>query len=216
LTGDLSLSVGLETLIRRLATSPPGKRVLVAVAGAPGSGKSTLASHLAVGLNRLSVHRAAILPMDGFHYDDSVLSAVGRLQKKGAPDTFDVGGLLQMLRRLRANTEETIAVPVFDRELEVSRGAARLIPRSTDIVIVEGNYLLSGEAPWSGLAPMFDTTVLIDVPEATLRERLLRRWRDHGYDPETARRKAERNDLPNGRYVREHSIEPDIILHSQE
>ena len=201
-----------EQLISRLSALPEGRRTLVAIAGAPGSGKSTVASQLAVGLNQKNADRAAVLPMDGYHFDDSLLTAMGRLERKGAPDTFDVGGLLHMLRRLKANTEEAVAVPVFDRELEVARGAARLIRRSTDIILVEGNYLLSSEAPWSTLESYFDLKVLIDVPESILRERLLMRWAEHGYGPAEALRKAEGNDIPNGRYVRDRSITPDIIL----
>ena len=201
-----------EQLISRLSALPEGRRTLVAIAGAPGSGKSTVASQLAVGLNQKNADRAAVLPMDGYHFDDSLLTAMGRLERKGAPDTFDVGGLLHMLRRLKANTEEAVAVPVFDRELEVARGAARLIRRSTDIILVEGNYLLSSEAPWSTLESYFDLKVLIDVPESILRERLLTRWAEHGYGPDEALRKAEGNDIPNGRYVRDRSITPDIIL----
>lgn len=209
---DAVVTQSSDELLSRLSALPEGRRTLVAIAGAPGSGKSTVAAQLAVGLNQNNADRAAVLPMDGYHFDDSLLKAMGRLDRKGAPDTFDVGGLLHMLRRLKANTEEAVAVPVFDRELEVARGAARLIRRSTDIILVEGNYLLSSEAPWSALESYFDLKVLIDVPESVLRERLLTRWAEHGYGPAEALRKAEGNDLPNGRYVRERSVSPDIIL----
>ena len=41
---------------------------------------------------------AAVVPMDGFHYDDAVLTAKGLRQRKGAPETFDY-------RRLRGAAE---------------------------------------------------------------------------------------------------------------
>lgn len=212
MTSDLKTADRVDELVDELAQLPAGKRRLVAIAGAPGSGKSTIAAELTVRLNRMEPNRAAILPMDGFHFDDAILAAIGRLAAKGAPDTFDVGGLLQILRRLKANTEDAIAVPVFDRHLELSRGAARLIPRSTEIILVEGNYLLSTERPWGALRSHFDLAVFLDVPEPVLRERLLRRWRDHGFGEAEARKRAEGNDIPNGAYVRENSATPDIVI----
>ena len=87
----------------------PGRQVL-AIAGAPGSGKSTLVESLA---QALAGQPVAILPMDGFHYDDAVLHAMGRRPWKGAPDTFDVGGLRSALARLRDPAEGAVAVPVL-------------------------------------------------------------------------------------------------------
>ena len=76
-------------------------RHCLAIAGAPGSGKSTVAEALLTQLEKTHPGAASILPMDGFHYDDGVLKAMGRLAYKGAPDTFDVGGLKSVLKRLQ-------------------------------------------------------------------------------------------------------------------
>jgi len=84
---------------------------IVAIAGPPGTGKSTLSEALAARLPGM----AAVLPMDGFHFDDLHLVPAGLRPRKGAPETFDVGGLAHVLRRLRARDEEFVAVPVFDR-----------------------------------------------------------------------------------------------------
>src|SRR5688572_27161103 len=107
----------LADILRRAA----GARTLVAVAGPPGAGKSTFAEALADRLNEAAAGSAAVLPMDGFHFDDRVLEPLGLRARKGAPDTFDVAGLRHMLERLRRNQEAEIAVPVFDRELEIAR-----------------------------------------------------------------------------------------------
>jgi pantothenate kinase len=68
-------------------------------------------------------------------------------------------------------------------------------------LIVEGNYLLLDQDPWSRLYPMFDITVLVDVPVDTLRQRLIARWRAYGLTPPEIEAKVEGNDLPNGRLV---------------
>jgi len=72
--------------------------------------------------------------------------------------------------------------------------------------------LLLARPPWAALRPLFDLAVLIDVPEATLRERLSARWRDLGLDPAAVRAKVEGNDLPNGRLVMDESRGEDMRL----
>lgn len=155
---------GLVTVARGLLARP-GRQVL-AIAGAPGAGKSTLVEKLA---EALAGEPVAILPMDGYHYDDGVLHAMGRRPWKGAPDTFDVGGLRTTLTRLRDPAEGAVAVPVFDRNLEISRGSARIIGPEVRLILAEGNYLLLKRDPWPSLRAHFDATVMIDVPEAELK-----------------------------------------------
>ena len=151
--------------------------------------------------------------MDGFHYDDAILHARGRRPWKGAPDTFDVGGLVSTLRRLQARDEETVAVPVFDRDLELSRGSARQIHRDTKLILVEGNYLLLQDAPWDRLVPLFDLTIMVDVPEAILAQRLRARWVSYALTEAQIRAKLDENDLPNGETVRARSRAADLMLH---
>ena len=199
-----------DALLAHLASSR-GRR-LVAIAGPPGSGKTRLAADLEAALNRDAPGRAATVPMDGFHYDDAVLDALGLRPRKGAPETFDVGGLMALLRRLREG-RETVAAPLFDRDLELSRAAARLVPPEVEVVLVEGNYLLLDAAPWDALAPLFDLTVLVAVPEPELRRRLRARWEGYALPAAEIERRVEANDLPNGRLVAERSRAPDLVLH---
>ena len=199
-------------LVDELAALPPEPRRLVAIAGPPGSGKTTLAAALVEGLAGRRAGGAALVPMDGYHFDDTVLEARGQLARKGAPETFDVGGLAAMLVRLRESDEAEIAVPLFDRSIEIARAGAGIVPRAARVVVVEGNYLLLERAPWSGLRASFDLTVLIPTPEPVLRERLRRRWVGHGLDEAGIGRKLDGNDLPNGRLVLEASAAPDRVL----
>ena len=114
--------------------------------------------------------------MDGFHYDDAVLDARDLRSRKGAPETFDAAGFIHLMRRLR--TEPEVAIPIFDRAMELSRAAADVVGPMDRLLVVEGNYLLLDENPWPELAPLFDLTVWIEVPEAELDRRLVARW-DH-------------------------------------
>jgi pantothenate kinase len=185
------------------------RRLLVAIAGPPGAGKSTIAAEIAT---LLPAGSAAVVPMDGFHYDDAVLEARGQRSRKGAPETFDFAGLEALLKRIRSD-EPDIAYPLFDRSMELSRAAAAVLGHDVRFVLVEGNYLLFDEQPWSRLAGVFDLGIFLDVPRDTLEQRLLQRWRDHGRSDGPAW--VTSNDLPNVDRVLGARRRADIVLRQQ-
>lgn len=195
---------GLAKLIRARADGPG--RFLVALAGPPASGKSTLAERLARDLSP----GARVVPMDGFHYDDRVLEARGLRARKGAPETFDAAGFVHLVRRLRQ--EDEVAIPIFDRSMELARASADVVGPDDRILIVEGNYLLLEADPWRALAPLFDLTVFLDVPEAELVRRLSDRWRHFGKTDAAARDWIASNDLPNALTVIRQSGPAEIVL----
>jgi pantothenate kinase len=206
-------SIDIAALAALLAEKASGGgRVIAALAGAPGSGKSTVAERLADALTARTPGLAAVLPMDGYHYDDLHLVPAGLRPRKGAPETFDVGGLYHTLKRIRARDEAFVAVPVFDRDIEIARAGARMISADVPIIIVEGNYLLLGQEPWSRLRPLFDVAVLVDVPEPVLRARLTARWQHYDLTPDEIAWKLDGNDLPNGRFVMAESRGEDFRL----
>jgi pantothenate kinase len=198
---------------RVIEAAGDNNRFVTAIAGPPGSGKSTLAGAVAKAINaQTGQDCATVFPMDGYHFDDAILQARGDRPRKGAPFTFDVEGYRHTLMRLRGEKSNDVAVPVFDRSLELSRGSARLITAKHRFVISEGNYLLLDEAPWNGLAPMFDLTVLLIETEAELMRRLNARWVYYGLTAEEISAKMEGNEMPNVRLVLNNSRKADIIL----
>ncbi len=188
------------------------KRFVVAIAGPPGSGKSTLAERL---LEILPEGSAAIVPMDGFHLDDAVLNRRGLRSRKGAPETFDFAGLATLLRRIRGN-EPDVAIPVFDRSMELSRAAAAIVGAEIKFVLVEGNYLLLDEAPWSSLADIFDFSIFVDVPRDRLAQRLRERWRGHGKTDAEAEQWIASNDMPNVERVLARRRKADLVLGTEQ
>ncbi|MDA9967050.1 nucleoside triphosphate hydrolase [bacterium] len=202
--------IDYETLRQVILDRGQSKRSLTALAGPPASGKSHIANALCRDLNKYSPDSAVVLPMDGYHLDDALLEKQGMRDRKGAPHTFDIAGFTHILQRISLGDEIDIAVPVFDRSLELSRAAGRLIPRTARHILVEGNYLLLDQPEWRDLASFFTTTVMITAPRSLLERRLMQRWQN--LSPTQAREKCESNDLPNADLVMNSSMSTEFNL----
>ena len=207
--GEISTVEGLAAAI---SARKNNDRFMVAVAGPPGSGKTTISGLLQAELEGRYKLSAQVVPMDGFHLDDSILQQRGLLPRKGAPQTFDVDGLSNILMRLASTPAVDVLVPVFDRERELSRASAREISESVAVIIVEGNYLLLNIMPWSSLRRYFDLSVMIQCTKSVLRRRLMNRWLDLDFSQQAARTKVEENDLPNATTVLSQSAKSDITF----
>jgi pantothenate kinase len=194
-----------ETLFRpaalaariRARADQAGARVILGITGAPGAGKSSIADALAAELGA----DAVTVPMDGFHYSNAVLRALGRAARKGAPDTFDVDGYLTLLERLRRDDGRTVYAPRFYRELEESIAGDLAVPGAARIVITEGNYLLLAAPGWNRVLPLLDEVWYAEVEESLRLTRLIARHRRFGKDEATARAWATGPDEANARLI---------------
>ena len=205
------MTLKLETIAEDVLRRAEGRsRFIVAIAGPPGAGKSTLADALCDALLARG-ETAAVLPMDGFHMDNGILKERGLLPRKGAPETFDVRGFLDIVSAVHKGGQEVL-VPVFDRSREIAIASARAIAPETRFILAEGNYLLLDEAPWTTLSKSFDLTIFVGPSVDVLEERLRKRWQGYGLDEAAIHAKLFENDLPNGKRVIENARPADIRI----
>lgn len=194
--------------VSRRASTTDG-RLLVGIAGAPGVGKSTVAGVAASALDLAGLPSVA-LPMDGFHLPQARLVELGRRERMGAPDTFDVDGFVRVLSLLR--TAGTVHAPLFDREVEEAMPDALAIGPGIRVVLVDGNYLLHDADGWGRVAPALDAVIMLTIADATRRSRLIDRHIRFGKSPDAARAWALGPDERNAALIAAGAPRADLVV----
>ncbi|WAL65794.1 nucleoside/nucleotide kinase family protein [Amycolatopsis cynarae] len=184
-----------------------GGRTLLGIVGAPASGKTTLARSVAGALGT----RAAVVGMDGFHLAQAELRRLGRIERKGAPDTFDAHGYVHLLRRLK-DAKETVYAPEFRREIEEPIAGAVPVPPEVPLVITEGNYLLLDSAPWGDVRGLLDEVWFLAPDEQVRIERLVTRHRRYGRSLVEAQQRALGSDQRNADLIAPTAARADLVL----
>ncbi|SPN97470.1 probable kinase-related protein [Cephalotrichum gorgonifer] len=226
----------MEEQVSRLAAKvqakleglPPDRRLLIGIAGIPGSGKTTLARLITARLNAARPDTAIAVPMDGFHLTRAALSAlpdpVNAHARRGAAFTFDAAAFHSLILSLRepisnvvpANPPVPVYAPSFDHAVKDPKENDIPILQTHKVVVVEGNYTALAKPPWSSAAALFDELWFVEVAFDTARSRLIRRHVKAGIaaDEEEAGRRADENDLVNGREIVENMVPVDEVIHS--
>ena len=199
----------VDSLAERVRRTAAGsRRTIIGIAGPPGAGKSTVAEALVRELG----DDAVLVPMDGFHLSNAVLEALGRRDRKGAPDTFDVAGYVALLRRLRAPDADVVYAPTFFRDIEEPIAAGVAIAADTPIIVTEGNYLLLDEHPWSQVRELLDAAWYLQLDDTVRLERLIARHIAYDKTPEAARAWAQGSDQRNADAVAASARHADLVL----
>jgi pantothenate kinase len=172
-------------------------RAVLGITGAPGAGKSLLADRVVDALG----DEAVVVPMDGFHLHDEELARLGRSERKGAPDTFDVGGYLSLLQRLVRRDEDVVYAPDFRRTIDEPVAASLAVPAALPVIITEGNYLLSSDPRWQQVRAQLDEVWFIDTPHELRLARLVERHMFYGMDRAAAEAWANGPDAANARLI---------------
>jgi len=182
----------------------PGERRLLGIVGAPAVGKSTLAAAVVEAL----APDAVLVPMDGYHLAAAELIRLGRIERKGAADTFDAAGYTALLRRLRDQQDDVVYAPEFRREIEEPIAGAIAVPRDIPLVVTEGNYLLH----WAAVRALLDEVWFIELAEPTRLLRLIERHMTFGRSRAEAEARAHGSDQHNAELIKAGRADADLIV----
>jgi len=149
---------------------------IIGIAGSVAVGKSTTARILKELLRRWpSSPKVELVTTDGFLYPNAVLRAEKLMERKGFPESYDVGALLRFLSAIKAGQDE-VRAPVYSHLVyDVIPGETVSIHRP-DILIFEGINVLQGRPlPPDGrmipfLSDFFDFSIYVDAEPALIRD----------------------------------------------
>jgi pantothenate kinase len=189
-------------------------RRIIGIAGAPGAGKTSYAERLAAESERAGV-AAAYVPLDGFHLADVALSALGLLDRKGAPETFDAWGYAALLARLRRRHDLIVWAPGFERALEQPLAGAIGVGPEAELVVTEGNYLLLDRPEWRAVRATLDEVWFLDCPDDVRRPRLVARHVEFGKSTAEATAWVARVDDANAVLVAASRNRADRVIDAQ-
>ncbi|MGF6173509.1 type I pantothenate kinase [Ensifer sp. 4252] len=147
---------------------------VIGIAGSVAVGKSTAARILAQLLSRWpSSPKVDLVTTDGFLYPNALLQRENMMDRKGFPESYDLGALLRFLSAIKAGQPNVKAPSYSHMTYDVLPDQFTIIDRP-DILIFEGiNVLQSRNLPADGkIVPMvsdfFDFSIYIDAEESLI------------------------------------------------
>ncbi|HEY6632249.1 MAG TPA: type I pantothenate kinase [Rhizobiaceae bacterium] len=149
---------------------------IIGIAGSVAVGKSTTARLLKELLARWpSSPKVDLVTTDGFLLPNEVLRRQNLMERKGFPDSYDVGALLRFLSGIKSGQAD-VRAPVYSHlTYDVLPGEYVTIDRP-DILIFEGlNVLQPRDLPKDGkfvpfLSDFFDFSIYIDAEEELIHD----------------------------------------------
>jgi type I pantothenate kinase len=155
---------------------------IIGMAGSVAVGKSTTARILKELLARWpSSPKVDLVTTDGFLYPNEHLRRENLMERKGFPDSYDVGALLRFLSAIKSGQPDVRAPLYSHLTYDVMPGEYVTIDRP-DILIFEGlNVLQPRELPKDGkfvpfVSDFFDFSVYIDAEEELIHSWYIKRF----------------------------------------
>lgn len=146
---------------------------IIGVAGSVSSGKSTTSRILKALLSRWQYSpRVELVTTDGFLRPNAELEKDGIMNKKGFPESYEVGRLLSFLTDVKAG--KSTSAPIYSHLTYDRLEGQEIQVERPDILILEGlNVLQTGRMPKDGtgipfVSDFFDFSIYIDADEEDL------------------------------------------------
>jgi type I pantothenate kinase len=160
-----------------LNTSAPKVPYVIAIGGSVSAGKSTTARVLRTLLARGPDRpRVDLVTTDGFLFPNAVLEERELMQRKGFPESYDRGRLVQFVSDLKSGLP-SLSVPIYSHFVYDIVDDEQIIDRP-DIIILEGlNVLQSGSVHSVFVSDFVDFSIYVDASEADLESWFLDRFR---------------------------------------
>jgi len=137
---------------------------LIGVAGSVSAGKSTTARILQAMLATWPQHpRVDLITTDGFLQPNSELEEKGLLGRKGFPESYRQGALVEFLRQV-ANGAPNVSAPIYSHVTYDITDELQMVEQP-DILIVEGLNVLQTGPPANTpfVSDYFDFTIYVDA-----------------------------------------------------
>ena len=144
---------------------------IIGIAGSVAVGKSTTARVIKELMTRWpSSPKVDLVTTDGFLYPNEILRRENMMDRKGFPESYDVGAILRFLSAIKAGQENVRAPRYSHLTYDVLPGEYTIVDRP-DILIFEGiNVLQVRDLPSDGkfvpfVSDFFDFSIYIDADE---------------------------------------------------
>ena len=155
-----------QELCQVLGLPAPATTYVLAIGGSVAVGKSTTARVLRALLG--SQGRTALVTTDGFLRPNAWLQERGLMERKGWPESYDVGALLRFLAQVRAG-DGPLEVPRYSHNAyDVMPGDPLVVDRP-DVLVLEGlNVLQVGHGEGVYVTDFCDRTLYVHADEPDL------------------------------------------------
>lgn len=151
---------------------------IIGIGGSVAVGKSTTARVMQTLLSHWPTHpKVDLVTTDGYLFPNAELERRGLMTRKGFPESYDTGALVELLRRMKSG-DSHVTAPVYSHLLYDIVEDEEIVLERPDVLIVEGLNVLQGNNTSENqfVSDFFDFSIYVDAEEATIKSWYVERF----------------------------------------